>query len=736
MALEPHSHLGPYEILAKLGAGGMGEVYRAFDPRLERNVAIKVLPEKLAKDEVALGRFHREVRAVAKLSHANIVAVYDIDSDQGRIYAVMELLEGQTLGKRIRQGRMDWREAVNWATEIAEGLAAAHGKGLVHRDIKPENVFLTKDGGLKILDFGLVRTDRVVAGQTVGTTNNAPSVDTEPGMLLGTVLYMSPEQVRGQSADARSDLFALGSVLFEMLQGFSPFQKETSADTMAAILNAPMPHLSVAGTPIPRTLETIIAKCLEKQPERRYQSAREIVEALKTVAGDWLPSDSKAEAQNETAIFPAPTEQNPPSVAVLPFRNLSSDPENEYFSDGLAEELINAMTRVEGLHVAARTSSFAFKNRNEDIRKIGEQLNVGTILEGSVRKSGKRLRISAQLVSVSNGFQMWSQTYDRELADVFAIQDEIASSIANALQVILGEKAKKAIEKVAVTNVKAYEYYLRGRQFQHQFRRQGFEIAEMMFTQAILADPKYARAHAGISNCHCMLFTYWDPARGHLDRADEASRKALELDPDLAEAHLARGLALATGKKFAEARQEYETAIRLDPMLYEAHYYFGRACLAEGMLEDAAMLFAKAHQLRPEEYQAVQHLASICSGLGKEGDSQMQFKAAAEAVDRHIALHPDDNRALYLGANCWCKLGMPEKALEWADRALAMDPKDGLALYNVACVYSLLNQQNKALNCLEDAIKNGFSHKGWIEHDADLKPMRSLPRFQSILQTL
>ena len=736
MTLATGTRLGRYEILSKLGAGGMGEVYRARDARLERDVAIKILPERFAQDADALARFQREGKAVAALSHPNIVAIYDIGTDQGRPYTVMELLEGHTLATRLKQGPLPWREAVNLGQAIAAGLAAAHARGIVHRDIKPENLFLTAGGHVKILDFGLARLDPRWAGQGAALTATL-TPETHPGTIMGTIYYMSPEQVRGHPVDARSDVFAFGCVLYEMLTGRRLFARDTQADTMSAILHEPPAPLCAAAPP---ALEAIIARCVEKQLEARYASGQELLAALKAVGTD--PAAVETDKRLVATLRPemrTPMPSKPrteASVAVLPFVNMSSDPENEYFSDGLAEELINVLSKIKGLRVAARTSAFAFKGKNEDVRKIGEQLGVRSVLEGSVRKAGNRLRITAQLVNAADGYQIWSETYNRQLEDVFAIQDEIAQNIAKALRGVLTEKDKQAIEQGPTPDVQAYDFYLRGRQFFHQFRRKGFEFACAMFNRAIAIDPSYARAYAGLADCHSLLFMYWDTNPTHLAKADEASRTALELDPELAEAHVARGLALTLQKQFTEAHREFETAVEKNPNLFEAYYFFGRACLAQGRLHEAAELFEKACQVHPEDYQALGHLGSIYAGLGQQERSQEAYRRAVRATDKHLELHPDDARALYLGAIAWCRLGNVARGLEWANRALAMDPEEPVTLYNVACLYSVQGETEKALDCLESALKHGFAHKGWIEHDADLKPLHDHPRFQALLTTL
>ncbi len=738
MALAVSTRLGPYEILSKLGAGGMGEVYRARDTRLEREVAIKVLPERLSQDPMGLGRFQREAKAVATLSHPNIVSIFDIGCDQGRHFVVMQLLEGQTLGQRLKQSPLDWPHALEIAVAIAEGLAAAHAKGIIHRDIKPENIFLTANDGIKILDFGLARQESRSPSQADA---GAPTVtvETQLGIIIGTVAYMSPEQVRGQPADARSDVFSFGCVLYEMVMGLRPFTGESNADVMAGILNFAPPQLSESGRERPANLDRVITRCLEKDPAKRFQSGRELAAALRTIWQQSALEDSSDRRDTETLVAKdtaLATPQRNPSVAVLPFVNMSSDKENEYFSDGLAEELINVLSKVEGLHVASRTSAFAFKGKSEDIRKIGGQLSVRTVLEGSVRKAGDKLRITAKLVNVADGYQLWSETYNRQLEDVFAIQDEIAQSIATALKGILSEKDKRALEKAAPANVQAYDFYLRGQQFFHQWRRKSLEFAVQMFARAIEIDPAYARAYAGLADCYSALYTHWNGKQEYLEKADEASRKALELDPNLAEAHTARGLALTLNKIYQEANREFETAIGLNPNLFQAHYLYGRACLAQAKLTEAAELFARASQLNPDDYQALLVGGGVFAGLGRQPEAEAAFRRGLQVAEKHLQLHPDDARALYLGASALCQLGEKERGGDWAGRALAIDPDEPMTLYNVACVYSLSGLLEEAIDCLEKAIRRGFRHKEWIENDADLKSLRDLPCFKALLQAL
>ncbi|HTD53123.1 MAG TPA: protein kinase, partial [Thermoanaerobaculia bacterium] len=424
MTLALGTKLGPYEIQTPLGAGGMGEVYRARDTRLSRDVAIKVLPDHLSQNAEALSRFEQEAKAVAALSHPNILSIHDFGEDRGIAYAVMELLEGETLRQRLEAADLPLRKALEFALQIAQGLAAAHERGIVHRDLKPENVFVTRDGVVKILDFGLAKAPSAAASD--GKSGNPTVSPTLPGVVLGTVGYMSPEQVRGEAADHRSDLFSFGAVLYEMLTGKRAFRRESDIETMMAILREEPPEVSRAAAAVSSELAETVAHCLEKSPEERFQSARDLAFALRVIERETRSGES-ARLVSGARMTAARASAGPEiSIAVLPFRNMSTDRENEHFSDGMTEEIINALTKIEALRVTSRTSSFAFKGKDEDVRKIGAALGVRSVLEGSVRQAGRKIRITAQLINVEDGYHLWSDRYDREIEDVFAVQDEIA----------------------------------------------------------------------------------------------------------------------------------------------------------------------------------------------------------------------------------------------------------------------------------------------------------------------
>ncbi|TNF76534.1 MAG: tetratricopeptide repeat protein, partial [Acidobacteria bacterium] len=581
--------LSHFKILDKLGEGGMGAVYLAEDLELNRQVALKVLPTEMASDPERLSRFKREAKAVAALNHPNIVTIYSVeDSDEGRFIS-MELVKGKSLEEMIGAQGLAVGQFFDIAVPLTDALTAAHQSGITHRDLKPANIMVTDEGRVKVLDFGLAKLHTV--DPAAADPDLPTQALTQEGMVMGTVPYMSPEQVQSRPADHRTDIFSLGIILYEMATGERPFRGETSADLISSILrDSPRPVTKIK-VDLPNHLGRIVGRCLEKEPGRRYQTALDLRGELEHL---------REEVAKETSDAGS-------SIAVLPFRNMSPDKDQDYFCEGIAEELINRLGKFQNLRVASRTSAFQFKDADSDIREIGERLNVGTVLEGSVRKAANQLRISAQLVNVADGYRLWSDSFDRELKDVFAIQDEIAQSIVDALHVTLSpSEAKQAVQKAAKVDVQAYDFYLKGRKFFYQFRQQGFEFARQMFARAIVIDPSYSRPYAGVADCCSFLYMYFDSSEDNLQEADAASLKAVEIDPGSAEAHASRGLAVSLSQRFDEAKVEFETALRLDPNNYEAHYLYARSLFAQGDLAAAAERFEKACDVNPEDYNAPQ----------------------------------------------------------------------------------------------------------------------------------
>ncbi len=432
----------------------------------------------------------------------------------------------------------------------------------------------------------------------------------------------------------------------------------------------------------------------------------------------------------------SPSTKPKPSVAVLAFSDMSPEKDQEYFCDGIAEEIINDLAHLGGLRIASRTSSFAFKGRTEDVRAIGRKLGVATVLEGSVRKAGNRLRISVQLIDVEDGYHLWSERYDRELKDVFAIQDEISRSVAGALKITLSPKESDALSRIPTTDIQAYEYYLRGVQFFYQYKRRSIEFALRMFSQAIELDPGYARAWAGVADCSSWLYMYAGSRESHREEADSASQKAVYLDPESAEARAARGLALSLKGEYEQAEDAFEFAIRLGPKLFEAYYLYARVAFIQGKLEKAIELYEKSSEVNQQDYQAPLLVAQIYADLGYLAEAEASRRRGIRIAETRLKLNPDDARALYMGANGLVALGEKEQGLEWARQALAMDPDEPMVLYNVACIQCLAGHTEDAMSSLEKAVRTGLTQKGWVEHDSNLDPLRSHPRYQDLIRLL
>ncbi|MDH3291608.1 MAG: protein kinase [Gemmatimonadota bacterium] len=699
-----------YVLQRELGHGGASVVYLAADEKHRRQVAVKVLRPELA---VSLGsdRFLREIQLAAQLTHPHILNLYDSGEASGLLYYVMPYVAGESLRQRLqREHRLPLDESLHIVDDVADALGYAHQRGVFHRDIKPENILLASGHAL-VADFGIASAITVAGEDRV----------TVPGMAVGTPAYMSPEQAAGEPVDARADIYALGCVLFEMLAGEPPHRGSTAREILARKVTHPMPDLRLLRDSIPGELEAAIATALAVDPNNRFATTTEFVTALQPEKESWATADTGP-----------PSTPSPRSIAVLPFTNMSADREYEYFGDGIAEEITNALTKVQAIRVASRTSAFAFKGKEQDIRRIGRQLGVATVLEGSVRKAGSRLRVTAQLIDVDDGYHIWSERYDREVEDVFAIQDEIADRIVEALEVVLTEDQRQALARPAATNVIAYERYLHGRYFLQLFQKNTVHHAREMFEQAIAIDPGYALAHAGLADTCSFLFMYFEGSPGILDEAERASRRALELAPDLAEAHASSGLALALSKRYDEAEAEFETAIRLNPARFEPYYFYARTCFQQGKLERAARLFECACELS-DDYQARLLAALSYAGLGRVKEAEAAYERALAAVEKHLTLRPGDARALTLGAGCLARLGRGEEGIAWTDRALAIDSTDPVVVYAAACVHAVLGRDDEALDGLERALDAGFGNKGWIRNDPDFASLREHPRFLALL---
>ena len=678
VTLPSGARLGPYEVVSTLGAGGMGEVYRARDTRLLRDVAIKIVPPSLAGHPDALARFEREAQTVAALSHPNIVVIHDVGREAGTSFLVMELLEGETLRARVTRGPIPEDAALAMARQITGALAAAHARNVIHRDLKPENLFLT-GGSIKILDFGLSTTasDR----PAFGSANSPTAWNTEPGTVLGTPGYMSPEQVRGQEADARSDIFTLGAILVEMFTGTRAFAGQSAMEGASAILRDE-PDLS--GMTARTALTALLRRCLDKNPAKRFQSAHELADAI----------DALVVAGSARASTP-----EPPSVAVMPFADLSPRKDQQYFCEGMADEIITALGGLKGLRVASRTSAVRCQEKGLDAAEIGARLNVKHIVEGTVRQSGTKLRITAQLTSASDSYQLWAERYDRELDDVFAVQDEIAKAIAERLKVSLTGGGHEALVRKGTDNPEAYALYLQGRYHWARRDRSRIRMALESFTQALAKDPGYAHAYAGVADCYAIMGAYGTKPGPELEpQAFAAAERALRLDPQLAEAHHAyAAVHLFCRLDVVTSVRHLTRALEVNPLYAISHAYLAIANGTQGRRSEAAQCARRAGELEPDSV-VINYVAGGAALWARDVD------LAEQLLTRSLELDPDAPFALWALGLAKSARGHHEEAVALAERGCLIGERQPLTLSGLGVILAGAGDRVGATAVLDELL--------------------------------
>ena len=793
MTIPLGSRLGPYEIVAPLGAGGMGEVYRARDTRLGREVAVKVLPASLSEDSDRLRRFEQEARAASALSHPNILTVYDVGDLAGTPFVVSELLEGATLREALAGSPLPVRKAGDYGVQIAQGLAAAHEKGIVHRDLKPENLFVTKDGRVKILDFGLAK---LMPRQADGSMTNAPTLaaGTEPGVVMGTVGYMSPEQVRGEPADHRSDIFAFGTVLHEMLTGARAFRGASAIETMNAILKEEPPEASRSRAEVTPALDRIVRRCLEKSPSERFQSARDLAFALTETASvsaipgiaappaalrrrpmpalAWLGAALAVALGVVLAVRPALRQRlsrgaapaNIQSLAVLPLENLSRDPEQEYFADGMTEALITNLAQIRSLRVISRTSVMGYRATKKPLPQIGRELNVDAVLEGSVQKSGGRVRITAQLIEAPTDRHLWAKSYERDLRDALSLQSEVARSVAGEVQAAVTPAEQSRLSKARPVDPEVHELDLRGRyQLNNAASEQDIRKAIGLFQQSLAKDPGDAPAYVGLAFGYSSLTDFYLPPRETMPRAKAAAIRALELDETLADAHTALGLVhTAYDWEWSSAEMEFRRALELNPNSADAHDGYSGYLTVVGRSEEAVAEIRRARELDP---------LSISINSDALLDLFM-LKRYAEALERGrmvFELDPSNAFVHVLLALVYVQMGRRSEAILEAEKgiqnshsplhhatagtALAavgerdrarrllaelieVSKKRYVCPYEIGVIHLGLGEKDEAFRWLEKGYQDRSVCMQYAKQDPRLTPLHGDPRYEDLLRRL
>jgi serine/threonine protein kinase/Flp pilus assembly protein TadD len=741
------TRLGQYEITAKLGEGGMGVVYRAKDLQLGRQVALKVLPQELTADSSRVARLEREARLLASLNHPNIAQIYGLQLHEGIRALVMELVEGETLDERLAAGAMPVVECVAIATQIADALAEAHRQGIVHRDLKPQNIKVTPSGRVKVLDFGLAMRQPVPTSE-LGEAMISTQM-TDAGTVMGTVGYMSPEQVRGESVDARTDIFAFGCVLYEMVTGGKAFACNSKIETLTAILHGSPQAASRRRADLPLTIDRLITRCLEKSPASRFQSASEIELTLKAV------TSSRAEEKESRAR----------SVAVLPFRNLSSDSENEFFADGITEDVIAHLAKIRSLKVISRTSVMTFKKSELSLREIGEKLGAASLLEGSVRRAGNRVRIVAQLVDRATDENIWAETYDRDLTDIFAIQSDVALKIANALRAELSNDERIRVGQRPTYNFEAYDLYLRGRNSFCRFNEEGFRRSIADYKAAIARDPNFALAWACLAEAYaeiCILGGTGESPEEMVRLAKEAAANALELDDELAEAHGISGLIkFVFDFDWVRAEREFARALEISPGSAEVHDHYGWLCASLDRYDDALENVKKARELDPMLIQV--DVATILLRADRVNEAVEEAKRCARDDPGAARTHSTLGWALFFQGN-------KETALQEIRLAVSLAPSSTIMLAQLGEAYGLCGDEPNARKILAELQERAtrefvtpyhfaYIHAGLGEVDAAIdnlerafelrsgaiygikgsflfRNLRTHPRFQALLRKM
>lgn len=692
-----------YKILEKLGEGGMGVVYKAQDLKLDRLVAIKFLPPSLSALEENKARFLQEAQAAGALNHPNVCTIHSIEEHDDQPFIVMEFVAGETLKVKLRKKKLSVDEAIEIAHKIADGLRAAHERGIIHRDIKADNIMLTNDSIVKIMDFGLAKL-------------RGGSGLTKTGTTVGTVGYMSPEQFQGTEVQQQSDLWSLGVVFYEMLAGRMPFAGEHEAAIMYEVLNTEPMAIQTSCPEVPDHIQILLAAMLQKDPLRRIATAKEVIERLKKKSGESAPSDGGK------------------SIAVLYFENMSSEKESDYFCAGITEDIITDLSKIKKLRVVSRTDVLPYRNKEVNTRQVGDALRVNFVLEGSVRKAANKIRITAQLVDVKSGFQVWADRFDRLVEDIFELQNEVSQKIAEALKVSLSESEKESFGPKSTIDLRAYDFFMRGRELLHIRGKRSNEKAIQMFENALSIDANFAAAYAALAEAFSNMYVWYDDDPQWLGKTIQMNQRALSLDPDSIDAQFGIAMVYLYQKRFTEAKRTLEHIIQKKSDSYDAIRWLGIISDIIGDYDSAVRYYKRASEIKPYSEEPWMHLDMTFRRLGDNNASDEAARKIIEIGTRKFEVNPEDVLTLSRMAIPYARFGEQDKAQAAVRRVVELAPDDGLALYNCACTYTALRMKPEGLTYLRKSFeKGGNVVREWVKTDPYFDSLRGDSDFETLL---
>jgi len=734
--------IGRYEICSQLGIGGMGEVYLANDTKLDRKVALKILPTDIVDSQAGASsdrvrRFVQEAKAASALNHPNILTIYEIDEIDSEHFIATEFVDGETLRDRIRFSSITAEEAIDIGIQVASALWATHNVGIIHRDIKPDNIMLRRDGIVKVLDFGLAKLSR--ERQISETDSLAPTqnfINTAVGMVMGTAHYMSPEQARGLDVDARTDIWSLGCVLYEIVTGRPPFPGKTAIDIMSGVIQREPEPLAQYLPDGPRELDRIVARALRKNREDRYQTAKDLLTDLKDLKRAIDTQSHRtvvSRISGEVSADAVPEK----SIAVLYFENMNSEKDSDYFCAGMTEDIITDLSKIKELKVVSRTDVLPFRKKEVNTRQVGEALRVNYILEGSVRTAGNRIRITAQLISVRDGYHLWAERFDRQVEDIFDLQNEVSQKIVDALKISLSDAERQALARKPTDDLRAYDFYMRGRELLYLKGRRNTESAIEMFENAAVIDPGFASPYAGLAEAFSSMYEWYDGNSKWLSKAIDINQKALALEPSSLEAKFGIAMVYFHHRRYAESKRSLEAILNENAEFFQAYVRLAMIAELSQDLEGALRYYRRAAELKPYNEDPWVFLVDVHRKLGNVAAAEEAALKVIEITSRKLEASLDDIIVMSRLAEAYARFGSREEASATLKRVLEVEPNDGLALYNCACTYALLGDSRASLILLRRAFDSGFRTVGhWARTDSAFESLHNDHEFQQVVAEL